>query len=169
MQKEFTKADLKDGMVVEQRDGNRYLVLGERFVNKSGYNQIIGYENDLKWNSVYAGGDIVNVYRIIPGSLECIEEVFCDDNLELIYERKESKELTVEEMKQELEELTGYKIEVKVSREFMIFRLDNYCNKHNCTNCIFGGDRCRFHSMSNANLEKTYKEMMQHEHGNGIK
>ena len=27
MQKEFTKADLKDGMVVEQRNGNRYLVL----------------------------------------------------------------------------------------------------------------------------------------------
>ena len=35
-----------------------------------------------------------------------------DDNLELIWERKEQKKMTVEEMRQKLEELTGEEIEV---------------------------------------------------------
>lgn len=112
MQKEFTKADLRDGMVVEQGNGNRYLLLGETFVNKSGYNQIAGYEYDLKRKGGYAGGDIVRVYRIIPGLLKCLGEVFCSEKLELIWERIEPKKMTVEEMRKKLEELTGEQIEI---------------------------------------------------------
>lgn len=41
-----------------------------------------------------------------------IEDVFIKSNLELIWERKEPKKMTVEEMRQKLEELTGEKIEV---------------------------------------------------------
>lgn len=109
--KEFTKADLKDGMVVEQRDGNMYLVLAGLVVRKRGYNCIGDYDDDLKV-AYYAGGDIVKVYRITPESLKCIEDVFIKNNLELIWERKEPKKMTVEEMRQKLEELTGEEIEV---------------------------------------------------------
>ncbi len=112
MQEEFTKADLKDGMVVEQRDGNRYLVLAWLAVRECGHNEISGYTNNLEWYGTYRGGDIVKVYRIIPESLGSIEEVFVKSNLELIWERKEPKKMTVEEMRQKLEELTGEKIEV---------------------------------------------------------
>lgn len=111
MQKEFTKADLKDGMVVEQRDGNMYLVLAGTAVRKNGCNRIGGYDDDLKWKG-YRGGDIVKVYRITPESLECIEDVFIKSDLELIWERAEPKKMTVEEMRQKLEELTGEEIEV---------------------------------------------------------
>lgn len=111
MDKEFTKADLKDGMVVEQRDGNMYLVLAGKAVRKGGCNHIDGYTDDLKWEG-YTGGDIVKVYRITPESLGCIEDVFIKNNLELIWERKEPKKMTVEEMRQKLEELTGEEIEV---------------------------------------------------------
>lgn len=111
MDKEFTKADLEDGMVVEQRDGNMYLVLAGMAVRKGGCNNIGGYDDDLKWEG-YTGGDIVKVYRITPESLGCIEDVFIKSNLELIWERTESKKMTVEEMKQKLEELTGEEIEV---------------------------------------------------------
>lgn len=111
MDKEFTKADLEDGMVVEQRDGDMYLVLAGKTVRKGEYNRIDGYTDDLKWAG-YKGGDIVKVYRITPGSLRRIEDVFIKSNLELIWERTESKKMTVEEMKQKLEELTGEKIEV---------------------------------------------------------
>lgn len=111
MDKEFTKADLEDGMVVEQRDGNMYLVLAGMAVRKGGCNNIGGYDDDLKWEG-YTGGDIVKVYRITPGSLGCIEEVFVKSNLELIWERKEPKKMTVEEMRKKLEELTGEEIEV---------------------------------------------------------
>ena len=111
MQEEFTKADLKDGMVVEQRDGNMYLVLAGKAVRKGRCNHIDGYTDDLKWEG-YTGGDIVKVYRITPESLGCIEDVFIKSNLELIWERTESKKMTVEEMRKKLEELTGEEIEV---------------------------------------------------------
>lgn len=111
MQKEFTKADLKDGMVVEQRDGNMYLVLAGKAVRKGRCNHIDGYTDDLKWEG-YTGGDIVKVYRITPESLGCIEDVFIKNNLELIWERTETKKMTIEEMRQKLEELTGEEIEV---------------------------------------------------------
>lgn len=111
MNKEFTKADLKDGMVVEQRDGSMYLVLAGKAVRKGRCNHIDGYTDDLKWEG-YTGGDIVKVYRITPESLGCIEDVFIKSNLELIWERTESKKMTIEEMRQKLEELTGEEIEV---------------------------------------------------------
>lgn len=111
MNKEFTKADLRDGMVVEQRDGDMYLVLAGTAVGKGEHNSIVGYTDGLKWAG-YKGGDIAKVYRITPGSLRCIEDVFIKNNLELIWERTESKKMTVEEMKQKLEELTGEEIEV---------------------------------------------------------
>lgn len=111
MQKKFTKADLEDGMVVEQRDGDMYLVLAGMVVRKRGYNRIGDYDDDLKCAG-YTGGDIVKVYRITPGSLGCIEDVFIKSNLELIWERTESKKMTVEEMRKKLEELTGEQIEV---------------------------------------------------------
>lgn len=114
MDKEFTKADLKDGMVVEQRNGNMYLVLAGEAVRKDRCNRIDGYTDDLKWegSTGYKGGDIVKVYRITPESLGCIEDVFIKSNLELIWERKEPKKMTVEEMRKKLEELTGEEIEV---------------------------------------------------------
>ena len=111
MNKEFTKADLRDGMVVEQRDGNMYLVLAGMVVRKRGYNRIGDYDDDLKCAS-YTGGDIVKVYRITPGSLGCVEHVFIKCNLELIWERTGTKKMTIEEMRQKLEELTGEEIEV---------------------------------------------------------
>lgn len=95
MQKEFTKADLEDGMVV----------------GKGEHNSIVGYTDGLKWAG-YKGGDIVKVYRITPGSLGCIGDVFIKNNLELIWERKERKKMTIEEMRKKLEELTGEQIEV---------------------------------------------------------
>ena len=112
MQKEFTKADLKDGMVVEQRNGSMYLVLAGMAVRKNGRNRIGGYDDDLKWKGCYEGGDIVKVYRITPESLRCIEDVFIKSNLELIWERKEPKKMTIEEMRKKLEELIGERIEV---------------------------------------------------------
>lgn len=111
MDKEFTKADLRDGMVVEQRNGEMYLVLAGMVVRRDGRNHIGGYDDDLKWEG-YTGGDIVKVYRITPESLRRIEDVFIKSNLELIWERPESKKMTVEEMRKKLEELTGEEIEV---------------------------------------------------------
>lgn len=65
MQKEFTKADLKDGMVVEERNKRKYIVLGDRVLNNDGYNRLKGYGNDLTDTQLYARDfDIIRVFKV---------------------------------------------------------------------------------------------------------
>ncbi len=113
MQKEFTKDDLKDGMVVEQRNGKRFLVIADRVVDELGYNTLEGYGDDLKDIQCEENAfDIVKVFRIKNRSVKSLEEIFEDSCLDLIWERKETKKMTVEEMRQKLEALTGERIDV---------------------------------------------------------
>lgn len=110
MQKEFTKADLKDGMVVEYNDNSfgKRLVVGDFLIGEDGYVDLGDYNENLK--SVVSDLEIVRVYKIkCMGKISSIME---DHNLELIWERKEPKKMTIEEMRKKLEELTGEEIEV---------------------------------------------------------
>ena len=110
MQKEFTKSDLKDGMVVEYNDNcfRKRLVIGGFLTGEDGYADLGDYNENLK--SMVSDLEIVRVYKI--KCMGKISSIMHDDNLELIWERKEQKKMTVEEMRQKLEELTGEEIEV---------------------------------------------------------
>lgn len=108
MNKEFTKADLRDGMVVEYRDGDRRLVIDKYLIGKNAHYELSTYNENLE--DRYPRLTIMKVFKIRQRSI--LERILDDDNLELIWERKESKKMTVEEMRQKLEELTGEEIEV---------------------------------------------------------
>lgn len=110
MQKEFTKADLKDGMVVEYNDNSfgKRLVVGDFLIGEDGYADLGDYNENLK--NVVSDLEIVRVYKI--KRMGKISSIMYDVNLELIWERKEPKKMTAEEMRQKLEELTGEEIEV---------------------------------------------------------
>lgn len=110
MQKEFTKADLRDGMVVEYNDNSfgKRLVVGDFLIGEDGYADLGDYNENLK--NVVSDLEIVRVYKI--KCMGKISSIMYDVNLELIWERKEPKKMTVEEMRQKLEELTGEEIEV---------------------------------------------------------
>ena len=110
MQKKFTKSDLKDGMVVEYNDNcfGKRLVIGGFLTGEDGYVDLGDYNENLK--SVVSDLEIVRVYKI--KCMGKISSIMYDVNLELIWERKEPKKMTVEEMRQKLEELTGEEIEV---------------------------------------------------------
>lgn len=110
MQKKFTKSDLKDGMVVEYNDNcfGKRLVIGGFLTGEDGYVDLGDYNENLK--NVVSDLEIVRVYKI--KCMRKISSIMHDDNLELIWERTETKKMTVEEMKQKLEELTGEQIEV---------------------------------------------------------
>lgn len=112
MQKEFTKADLKDGMVVEYRSKSygRRLVIGDMLIGAEGSHQLIYYNEDLIDATGDKDFDIMRIYKIQHGSR--FNEILLYSNLELIWERKERKKMTIEEMRQKLEELTGEEIEV---------------------------------------------------------
>lgn len=108
--KEFTKADLKDGMVVEYNDNSfgKRLVVGDFLIGEDGYADLGDYNENLK--NVVSDLEIVRVYKI--KRMGKISSIMYDGNLELIWERKEPKKMTVEEMRKKLEELTGEEIEV---------------------------------------------------------
>lgn len=106
--KEFTKADLKDGMVVEYRDGDRRLVINECLVGKDSHYELSAYNENLK--NKYPRLTIMKVFKICRRAI--LGNILDDDNLELIWERKEPKKMTIEEMRKKLEELTGEEIEV---------------------------------------------------------
>ena len=110
MQKNFTKSDLKDGMVVEYNDNSfgKRLVVGDFLIGEDGYADLGDYNENLK--NVVSDLEIVRVYKI--KCMGKISSIKYDVNLELIWERKEPKKMTVEEMRQKLEELTGEEIEV---------------------------------------------------------
>ena len=112
MQKEFTKSDLKDGMVVEYRrkDYGKRMVVGNMLIGEEGSHRLEAYENDLTQGYAESQLSIIRVYKI--KNERNFKHIMHDDNLELIWERKEPKKMTVEEMRQKLEELTGEEIEV---------------------------------------------------------
>ena len=100
-EKEFTKADLKNGDVVKMRDGSVNIVCvdtGTLICAKSGFNLLRDYANDLtesKWND--GEFDIVAVRRPKEPN-ECRFDAFDCGKGELVYERKEVEEMTLEEV-----------------------------------------------------------------------
>lgn len=134
MNKEFTKADLKDGMVVEYRNGRRRIVVGDILYGKKSYGKLDWYDENLLDNSeeaqVFNDLDIMKVYETKYN--QGLDTLFDDNNLELIWEREEVKvkRMTVEEMRQKLEELTGEKIEVEPSRGEMMGVCYAYCRSN---------------------------------------
>ena len=126
MQKEFTKADLKDGMIVEYRDGTRRIVIGNAFIGKDGFNYIDNYKCSLESYRIKEY-DICKVYSFLfPYGFNSL---FKDNNLKLIWERTEVKNMTTEEMRKKLEELTGEKIEIESNRRVgQWFLLDECSN-----------------------------------------
>ena len=112
MKKEFTKTDLRDGMVVEYKNGKRRLVIADMLIGKDGYLTLESFRQNLE-NIKFMEHTIVKIYKIKDAIT--LNHIFDDYNLELIWERTKIKRMTVEEMRQKLEELIGEKIEVELS------------------------------------------------------
>ena len=114
MNKEFTKNDLQTGMVVETKDGTKYVVMrnscmpapdSDFIVNRNGWNTLNNYSDNLLENHYYSDLDIIKVYKPkYPNVIRTFE----DDELKLIWQRKDYKEMTVAE----IEEKLGYKIKI---------------------------------------------------------
>lgn len=106
---EFTKADLKTGMIVEHRDGERYMVIGDRLVSEDDCYKISDYNNDLKISNLcLSDSDIVAVYNVNTYVLDDISDIFADVCLTTIWRREEVKEMTVAEIEKQL----GYKVKI---------------------------------------------------------
>ena len=96
MKKEFTKADLKDGMVVEYVDGRRRLVIGDTLYGTDGYLKTDRYNENLKIKGIGKDLTIQKVYEIKIGHPKDIGEIFERENLVLVWKKRKNKREPVE-------------------------------------------------------------------------
>lgn len=114
----FTKYDIVNGMVAEFRNGFRGIIINDYIIGESVAHNLDDYDDTLKrknsYNDKYNDNilniiknlDIIKIYDI----KSCIgwKKILTDDNLELIWERKEPKKMTVAQIEEEV----GYEIDI---------------------------------------------------------
>lgn len=81
------KSDLKDGMVVEYRNGNLGIKVGKHFYGLGGGIYYLNYNENLIDGSGISGLDIIAVYERNTRITD-IYEILKKENLKLIWERK---------------------------------------------------------------------------------
>lgn len=100
MEKEFTKDDLKVGMLVVVRCGYKYLVAkndneGMFFTNEDGWTEYNTKHNDMR-STMCEDFDIIKVYSMPSKNRDAFN--YSTENRTLLFERKEPKELTMQEI-----------------------------------------------------------------------
>jgi len=115
---EFTKKDIKSGMGIITRNGTNFLVVDHMIVNKYGYKSLYNYSDNLmRFEYDDKGYDIIKVYSLIENQ---IYKFFSRDfnyninDANLIWERKEAKEITAEEACRIIKEKCGEDVVIKL-------------------------------------------------------
>ena len=133
----MTKSDLKNGMVVELRDKSRGLVHNERIISIEDYLLISNLNDDLTNASSFKDLDIM---KIFDSNASTLEDLFSDNRLELIWERKEQPKLSEKDKKK-------IKVALKKVKE-ICSSYNNECKKDCEFNvdglCIFADDPSDF-------------------------
>ena len=134
--KEISKNDLKDGMIVELRNGSKRLVLLNKLYKLVGEKEAHDFdfmENDLT-NSADHKFDVMKVYNTKGCNLITL---FLQDNLTLIWEREEKSEseINLEKIQNQIEKLNKsveeFKNEVtKLVCQHIERRLNDYIRRN---------------------------------------
>lgn len=111
--KEDNKMELKEGMIVECRNGNKYLlrnVRGELLLSANeGWNKYT-YDNnfvDIGEDAKAFNGDY-DIMKIYESKAYVLEDLFNNNYLTCIWERKDPKKMTLAQISEAL----GYEVEV---------------------------------------------------------
>lgn len=110
----MTKSDLIAGKhVVETRDEEKYLIFDSKkgkfmFGVRGGFMDLKDYDESLKLIDNYEYFDITKVYELKCPASQCSIKERCEEYLNLIWERTEPKEMTMEELEKEL----GYPVKI---------------------------------------------------------
>ena len=102
-EKEMTKSDLKDGMVVEYRNGEKRLVLNDKLMGQDFSNTFEQYAENLTSNN----GSYYDIVKIYSSRANIIKFLFEKQFLNLIWTRKEKSdaEIKLEQMENQIREL----------------------------------------------------------------
>lgn len=152
----FSKSDLKDGMVVEYRSGEKALFLGDLFMDKVDSCDIDEFKDNLETIThdcdIDYDFDIMKIYTInrhkkYPGFQDILNDK-TNQYLDLIWERKEpEKETNSDNVHEE-----------KFTYEELYDNLEKYCNVHNnCTGCVIEHTGCYCKSTPKKELKRLWK------------
>ena len=140
----MTKSDLKNGMVVELRNGKRFLIVNDIGIGKDScinLDGFFGYDENLNDVSEFSEFDITKIYKTVGTTFKTL---FDKERLSLIWEREETK--LSNEDKQIIKK--GIK---KIQEE---------CNKHKfCVGCMFDDNgACILDKIETLKVDKLFEE-----------
>ena len=107
--KEDNKMELKEGMIIECRNGNRYLLrtaCGKLIASYNDKYMSLDYDEELNENQ-YFDKDF-DVMKVYTSKAFILNSLFDDEYLTCIWERKEPKKMTLAQISEAL----GYEVEV---------------------------------------------------------
>ena len=140
------KSDLKNGMVVELRNGKRFLIVNDRGFGEDScitLNGFMGYDKNLNDIMRYSEFDIIKIYKTEGNTFKTL---FDNERLSLIWEREEKPKLS-EKDKNKI--VKGFKAAQK------------YCKKQTeCRECemrISGGCMIGF-DIKGSDLDKLFED-----------
>ena len=87
----MTKSDLKNGMVVELRNGKRFLIVNDLGIGKDScinLDGFFGYNENLNDVSGFSEYDITKIYKTVGNTFKTL---FDNERLNLIWEREDTK------------------------------------------------------------------------------
>lgn len=152
----FSKSDLKDGMVVEYRSGEKALFLGDLFIDMDGGNDLDSFSNDLLSSEhdcdIDYDFDIMKIYTInrhkkYPNFRDILNDK-TNQFLDLIWERKEpNKEVNHNDICEE-----------KLTYEELYEKLEKFCDAcNNCTECPIEHTGCYCKITPKKELKRLWK------------
>ena len=106
--KPFTKSDLKDGMIVEYRNGHKRLYINGIFTAYDwGWISLDDFNDDLTYPTSEFYGDTLDVVKVYKTNARLLKDMLNDPSrLELIWERVETKKsrtpMTVEDIENDI-------------------------------------------------------------------
>ena len=145
--KTMTKSDLKNGMVVELRNGKRFLIVNALGIGKDSciyLDGFFGYDENL--NDV-CGNSTLDITKIYKTEGNTFNNLFDNERLSLIWEREEKQELSNED-KQIIKK--GIK------------KIQEQCKSHKyCVGCIFDdktNDQCLLNEIDDLEVDKLFED-----------
>lgn len=138
------KSDLKNGMVVEIRNGKRFLIVNDKGIGKDSciyLDGFFGYDENLYDVSGFSEFDITKIYKTVGNTFKTL---FDKERLSLIWEREETK-LSNED-----------KQIIKKSLK----KIQEECKRHKfCVGCMFDDNgACILDKIGTLEVDKLFEE-----------
>ena len=143
--KTMTKSDLKNGMVVEIRNGKKFLIVNDLGIGENSFillDGFSGYNENLNDVSGFSEFDITKIYKTVGNTFKTL---FDNERLTLIWEREDKEELSNED-KQIIKK--GLK---KIQEE---------CKRHKfCYGCmLYDNGQCLLDEIDDLEVDKLFED-----------